>query len=63
MNGLQQVAGLCIMLMGLVGFLDRDRPVEARRNYYWYDAKVGVAGRAIGSLAAITVGAVLLLLA
>lgn len=63
MDGLQQTAGLCIMLLGLLGFLDRDRPTPARRNYYWYDAQVGTVGRTLGSLAAIAIGAALLFLA
>ena len=60
MTGLQQLAGFCVVLIGLLAFLDRDRPTKARANYYWYDVKVGVAGRTIGSLAAIVIGGVLM---
>jgi hypothetical protein len=60
-SGLQQLAGMCLLLMGLVAFLDRDRPTQARSDYYWYDVRVGTVGRSVGSLVAISIGAVLLL--
>jgi hypothetical protein len=52
-------AGLVCVLLGMTHFLDRDRPVQARRHYY-LGVPGTVAGRAVLATGEVVVGFALL---
>lgn len=56
-----QVAGLILLLFGVMAFVDRARPTEARSTYYLFDPHFGPRGRTISAFVLVVAGAALLL--
>jgi hypothetical protein len=53
----QATLGALLILVGLLSWFDRRRPLEDRRRYFWYDPSFGLRGRTLSAIVLLVVGA------
>ncbi len=53
----QATLGVLLILVGLLSWFDRRRPLGERRRYYWYDPGFGLRGRTLSAIVLLVAGA------